>query len=161
MDSRTIGNLAAERPPHSERTARTMSVAAREIGHGRGWLHRTVGVMAVALLAACGGERDSANAGTEGVAATDTAPAPPADTAAPAGDTAQASADRSPDTAANLAAPDTAAKPPSRQASRQPSAPAAPKPTVPAAKPAAPPADTASAAADTPATAQRETVQAD
>ena len=117
--------------------------------------------MAVALFAACGGERDSANAGTEGVAATDTAPAPPADTAAPAGDTAQASADRSPDTAANLAAPDTGAKQPSRQASRQPSAPATPKPTAPAVKPAAPAADTASAAADTPATAQRETAQAD
>ena len=138
-----------------------MSVAAREIGHGRGWLYRTVGVMALALFAACGGERDSANAGTEGVAATDTAPAPPADTVAPAGDTARASTDRSRDTAGNPAAPDTAAKQPSRQASRQPSAPAAPKPTVPAAKPAAPAADTASAAADTPATAQRETAQAD
>jgi hypothetical protein len=148
-----------------------MSVASHEVWDGRRLLCRGAGVLALVLLAACGGEqRESAGAGTEGAAVTDTAPAPSADTATtPAGDTtARKPADTAAaDTAAAVGARDTAAKQPGAQLpGAQPSTPvkpAAPTPTETAAKPAQPnapaqqPAADTSAPADTAATAQADT----
>jgi hypothetical protein len=103
-----------------------------------------MGLTAFVLLAACGGERrESANAGTQGAAATDSAPTASADTVAMATGDSAASTDT--DTSAARATRDTTAK----QQAQRPSAPAAPaKPTAPAkppkpVEPAAPAQDTA------------------
>jgi hypothetical protein len=161
-----------------------MSVASQGVWDPRRWASRCSSVALLVLLGACGGERrDSATAGSEGAAVTDTAAAPAADTVAATDTGARDTSAR--DTAATGGTRDTAAK----QVARKP-APAAQKPTpkpAPAAtpKPAAPKdrpdtptpdtaatapdtdtsatanptaaQDTAAAAADTPATAQADT----
>jgi hypothetical protein len=109
-----------------------------------GFAARWVGLAALLLLAACGGERrESAAAGTEGTAAGDTAAALPSDTAAAtAPDTAPDTAQPSGGTAA--AARDTTT---AKQAQRPPAA--APKPAPPKPKPARPTRDTTTMAQDT------------
>ena len=144
-----------------------MSVASHEVWDGWRLLYRGVGVMALLLLASCGGEqRESAGAGTEGAAVTDTAPAPSADTATtPAGDTTvqKPTGTAAADTATAVGARDTTAKQPGGQPST-PVKPAPPTRTETAAKPAEPKApaqqpaaDTSSAPADTAATSQGDT----
>jgi hypothetical protein len=103
-----------------------------------------MGLTALVLLAACGGERrDSPKAGTQGAAATDSAPTAAADTVAVA--TADTAAPSAADTSTAGATRDTAAK----QPARPPAPPAAP------AKPAKPAGarDTAPTAASTQGTA--------
>jgi Cytochrome C oxidase, cbb3-type, subunit III len=131
-----------------------MSDVSHEVrGAGRPLIRWTGLAAVVLLLAACGGEgRESANAGTEGAAVTDSAPPASADTvAAPAADIAATATD----TSTAGATGDTTA----RQQAQRPAAPAAPtKPAAPAkpaapSKPAAPAQDTATTAQGT-ATAQ-------
>jgi hypothetical protein len=133
-----------------------MSAASHEIWGARRPAIRWTGLTALVLLTACGGERrESANAGTEGAAVTDSAPTASADTVALA--TGDSAASTATDTSTAGATRDTIAK---RQTQR-PAAPAAPaKP----AKPAAPAQDTAAksqenvaSAQDTVATAQAGT----
>ena len=137
---------------------------------------RWTGLAAVVLLAACGGERrESADAGTKGVAVTDGAP-PSADTVAvatadtaapPATDTSTARATRDttgtqrPQRQAPPAAPAEAAKP---AAPAKPAEPAAPTPAAPAPAQAAEPAQdtapaqpTVAATQDTAAATQADT----
>jgi cbb3-type cytochrome c oxidase subunit III len=108
---------------------------------------RWMGLTAFVLLAACGGERsESANAGTGGAAATDSAPTASADTVAMATGDSAASTDTATSTAG--ATRDTTAKEPAQR----PAAPAAPaKPAAPAtpAKPATPAAPAQDTARDT------------
>jgi hypothetical protein len=150
--------------------ARIMSVVSHEVWDGRRLLYRGAWASALVLLAACGGEpRETAGAGTEGAAVTDTAPAPSADTATASGSdtTAQKPTHTAAaDTAAAAAARDAAANQPSEQPSAPatPATPATPTRTETAAKPAEPKtpaqqpaADTSSAAADPAATAQADT----
>jgi mono/diheme cytochrome c family protein len=115
-----------------------------------------MGLAALVLLAACGGERrESPDAGTEDTVVTDSAPSAPADAVAMVtGDSAAATAT---DTSTAGATRDTTAK----QQTQRPAAPAAPaKPT----KPAVPARDTGAkgrvnvaSGQDTAATAQSDT----
>jgi hypothetical protein len=115
-----------------------------------------MGLTAFVLLAACGGERsESANAGTGGAAATDSAPTASADTVAMATGDSAASTDT--DTSTAGATRDTTAK----QQAQRPSAPAAPakpaKPAEPAAPAQDPARDTAAPTRDTAATTPPDT----
>jgi hypothetical protein len=121
---------------------------------------RWTAVAALALFAACGGDRREAPAaGTEGAAVTDSAPAMPADdTIAAAADTGAALAG---DTSVAVASADTAANRPTQPTSTpapaaKPAAPkpAAPKPAAPKPAPSKPAAPPAPAAEDTSAPAQ-------
>ena len=130
-----------------------MSAASHGIWGAGSPAAQWMGLAALVLLAACGGERrESPNAGAEGAAVTDSAPTASADTVAVAtGDSAAATAS---DTSAAGATRDTTAK----QQAQRPAAPAAP---AKAAKPAAPAQDTAQNAAaptqDAAATTQSDT----
>jgi hypothetical protein len=121
-----------------------------------------MGLTALVVLAACGGDRrESPGAGTEGAAITDSAPTTSADTVAVA--TADTAAPTATDTSSAGATRDTTAKQQVQRpaAPAKPAKPAAPKPetTTPAqaAAPAAPAQDTAAPAQDTTATAQSDT----
>jgi mono/diheme cytochrome c family protein len=112
-----------------------MNAALDEIRIPCGSAARSVG-LALVLLAACGGDRrESAAAGTEGAAISDTASPAPNDTGAAAPDTSRDTASPSSDTSA--VARDTA---PANQAQRPPTP--APKPALPKPKPARPAPDT-------------------
>jgi mono/diheme cytochrome c family protein len=119
-----------------------MNAATHEVRIPGGSAARWAGLTALVVLAACGGERrESAAAGTEGAAVSDTAAPLPSDAAATAPDTARDTAQPSSDSA--TPARDTTAK----QAQRPPAA--APKPAPPKPKPARPTRDTVETARDT------------
>jgi mono/diheme cytochrome c family protein len=120
-----------------------MNAATHEVRIPRGSAPRWAGLTALILLAACGGERrESAAAGTEGAAISDTAAPLNSDTAVvTAPDTARDTARPSSDTAA--AVRDTI---PAKQAQRPPAVPPKPAPSKP--KPARPTRDTAATAED-------------
>jgi hypothetical protein len=135
-----------------------MSAASDEVWVARRPAIRLMGLTALVLLTACGGDRrGSPDAGTEGAAITDSAPTTSADTvavatadtAAPATDTSSAGATRD-TTAKQQAQPPTA-----------PAKPATPKPeTTTPAQAAAPARDTAAPPQDTTVTAQSDTAAA-
>ena len=136
-----------------------MSAASDGIWGARRPVVRWMGLTAFVLLAACGGERsESANAGTGGAAATDSAPRAAGDTVAVA--TADTTAPSATDTSTAGATRDTTAK----QQAQRPSAPAAPaapakpaKPAEPAAPAQDPARDTAAPTQDTAATTPPDT----
>jgi hypothetical protein len=132
-----------------------MSAASHEIWGARRPVVRWTGLTALVLLAACGGERrESASAGGEGGAVTDSAPTASADTVAVA--TGDSAASPATDSSAAGATRDTTAK---RQTQRSAGPPAPAKP----AKPAAPAQDTAAKSQENVASAQdtAATTQAD
>jgi mono/diheme cytochrome c family protein len=121
-----------------------MNAATHEVRIPRGSAARWVGLTALVLLAACGGERrESAAAGTEGAAISDTASPAASDTAPSVPDTSRPDT-TSPSSDTTAAGRDTA---PARQAQRPPT-PAA-KPAPPKPKPARPTRDTTVTAQDT------------
>jgi hypothetical protein len=129
-----------------------MSAASHEIRGACRHAVRWTGLTVFALLAACGGERrESANAGTEGAAVTDSTPTASADTVAMA--TGDSAASTATDTSTAGATRDTAVK----QQAQRPAAPAAPaKP----AKPAAPAQDTAATTQADTGTGETQTADA-
>jgi mono/diheme cytochrome c family protein len=128
-----------------------MSAGSHEIRGARRSAVRWTGLTAFILLAACGGERrESATAGTEGAAATDSMPTASADTVAMT--TGDSTASTATDT--STATRDTTVK-----QTQRPTAPAQAKP----AKPAAPARDTGAKSQENAAPAQdtAATTQAD
>jgi mono/diheme cytochrome c family protein len=120
-----------------------MNAATHEVRIPCGSAARWAGLTALVLLAACSGERrNSATAGTEGAAISDTASPAPSDTAAAVPETSRDTVIPSSDT--TTAARDTT---PAQQAQRPPAP--APKPAPPRPKPARPTQDTAATAQDT------------
>ena len=132
-----------------------MSAVSHEVrGAGRPLIRWTGLAAVVLLLAACGGEgRESASAGTEGEAVTDSAPPASGDTvAAPTADTAAPTAT---DTSTAGATGDTTA----RQQARRPAAPAQDTATT-AQDTATPPTQTASGQDTAAATGETQTADA-
>jgi mono/diheme cytochrome c family protein len=129
-----------------------MSAASHEIRGACRQAARWTGLTVFALLASCGGERrESANAGTEGAAVTDSTPTASADTVAMA--TGDSAASTATDTSTAGATRDTTVK----QQAQRPAVPAAPaKP----AKPAAPAQDTASTTQADTGTGETQTADA-